>query len=218
MACVQMNDCLHMNEPIPFAFGEIATMDPNLPIAEVVKVEPPKKSVRFCDEEPRVHLFSEDRKEKIVPKKSQFSGKDDFPEWSCKNGAYLEGEDVAGLYKNTLENKRSPVDDPLLKESVPITPIKDIHAAQKVNYMSLKDPMSYVTTKLLLGECSVKDFPVSTVLECLENVQHILEQLEEPGSFIVISYIDSFSVCNYPGKNHRNALTKRMKELMNQIK
>ena len=218
MACVQMNGCLTIKEPMPFAFGEVSVVDFGLPVAKVVEVRPPKKSVRFREDEPRIQLFSEDRKDKILPKKTQFSGADDFPEWNCRNGAYLEGEDVARLYKNTLENKRSPVDDPTWKESVTITPISDIHSAQKENYMSLKDPIGYVTTKLFLGEYGVSDFPLSTVFECLENVQHILEQLEEKNSFIVISYMDSFSVCNFPGKDHRKALLSKMKEIMSKIK
>ena len=205
----------------PFVFGEFAEGDfAELPVAEIIALYvKPKKSVRFNFAAKSVRTFNEDRLTKVLPKESLPSHKDDVHELSCTSGKYLDDpiEQYAIIKNNAYNSLSDKVIDHDQRKMYHIAPRHEVRKLRAENMHLLKDPIGYMTTGLLLGDISVETYSIKNVLDCISNIEEILSILKENNSFLVINYIQSFSVCNRPGKNQYPTIARKLEELKFQV-
>ena len=80
--------------------------------------------------------------------------------------------------------------------------------------MDLPDVISYLTTSILLdGNGIIKDIPMDLLLDCIINMMEIYEHLEVEESCYTLSYRESVSISNRPGKRQRPIIKKKIIEL-----
>ena len=201
---------------LPCVFGKYADIanidDYFLPEAILVEnLKAPKKrvkSVRFNDE-PSVQTVEENRSDKAVPKVPISVGPGDIPLFKCKRGhMYDEVAVKIALIENKIFNRNlgEGFSQPMRNSQV--------KRLRKENFFLLSDPIGFVTTELLLGTTkSIGEFPVEVVRDCVANIKHILENVEESGSSYVVNYIQSLSITHRPGKDQRPVVRKKLAQL-----
>jgi len=194
-------------DELPFAFGKYEDSS-DLPEAVLVDVKPVKKSVRFR-EDPTVHTFMENRADKVVPKKSMGFEPGDISVFKSKMGpnSYHSNDEKILLLESKIYNMQlgEPFDKPLANYIV--------KRLRKENYFLLSDPIGFVTTELLLGSSKISEFPTEVVEECVENIKHILKEVEELNSSYVVDYIQTLSISHLPNKDQRPIVKKKLKEI-----
>ena len=173
-----------------------------------------KKSVRFSDEV-KEQTFDEPRENNVCPKYALENTEDDVNEIFCNDGIYLDDmEDQLELIENGVFNCGDKVNDMKLKRETVIIKKREIELLRRKNYMLHADPISYLTTTILLdGNDIISSLPMETLLDCILNMMEIYEYLETDGSTCTISYKDSVSISNRPKKRQRNIIKSKIDEL-----
>ena len=176
---------------------------------EVVK----KKSVSFS-ENVNVETFTEPRKNNVCPKYNLPYTEEDVMVQLCKNGMYLEDlDDQLKLVKNGLFNDSNKVNNKELKKQTPIIRNLQVRSLRKAYFMNQKD-VSYLTTTILLeGNNIIKNISTELLLDCILNMMEIYEHLETEESCCTLSYKESVTISNRPGKRQRGIIKKKVTEL-----
>ena len=179
---------------------------------EVVK----KKSVCFSSDV-NVTSYTESRKNNICPKYNLPYTNEDVMEQLCKSGMYLDDlEDQLEIVKNGVFNDGDVVNDTELKNQTPILKNFEVRKKRKENFMNQRDIISYVTASILLdGNGIIKDIPMDLLLDCIANMMEIYEHLETEESCYTLSYRESVTISNRPGKRQRPIIKKKIIELTN---
>ena len=179
---------------------------------EVVK----KKSVSFS---PNVKItsYTEPRKNNRCPKYNLPHTEQDVMEQLCRSGMYLDDiEDQLELVDNGIFNDSDVVNDTELKNQTPIIRNSEVRKQRKINFMNQKDVISYLTTSILLdGNGIIKDISMDMLLDCIANMMEIYEHLETEESCYTLSYRESVTISNRPGKRQRPIIKKKINELTN---
>lgn len=178
------------------------------------EVKKPKKSVRFSDKV-KEQTFDEPRENNVCPKYALENTEDDVNEFFCRDGIYLDDmEGQLKLIENGEFNCGDKVNDMELRRETHILEKKKVQSERKKNYMLHADPISYLTTTILLdGNSIISTIPVELLLDCILNMMEIYEYLETEGSSCTISYKESVSISNRPGKRQRNIVKKKIEQL-----
>jgi len=171
-------------------------------LSKMCEEVPVKKSVSFSSDV-KVTSFTEPRKNNICPKYNLPHTEEDVMEKLCKDGMYLDDlEDV--------------VNDNKIKKQTSIMKNSDVRKMRKENFMNQQDVISYVTTSILLdGNGIIKDIPMDLLLDCIANMMEIYEHLEAEDSCYTLSYKESVTISNRPGKRQRPIIKRKVLELTN---
>jgi len=178
------------------------------------KVKKEKKSVRFSDNV-KEQLFEEPREINICPKYELPKTNEDISEIFCRDGLYLDDtENILELIENGLFNCGDKVNDKELREKTKIIKRGMVKIMRKQNYMLQEDPISYLTTTILLdGNDIISTMPIELLLDCILNMMEIYEYLETEGSSCTISYRESVSISNRQGKRQRGIVKRKIEQL-----
>ena len=178
------------------------------------KVKKEKKSVRFSYEV-KEQLFEEPREINICPKYELPKTNEDISEIFCRDGLYLDDtENILELIENGLFNCGDKVNDKELRGKTYILEKKKVQSERKTNYMLHSDPVSYLTTTILLdGNDIISTMPIELLLDCILNMMEIYEYLETEGSSCTISYRESVSISNRQGKRQRGIVKRKIEQL-----
>jgi len=178
------------------------------------KVKKEKKSVRFSYEV-KEQLFEEPREINICPKYELPKTNEDISEFFCRGGLYLDDtENILELIENGLFNCGDKVNDKELRGKTYILEKKKVQSERKTNYMLHSDPVSYLTTTILLdGNDIISTMPIELLLDCILNMMEIYEYLETEGSSCTISYRESVSISNRQGKRQRGIVKRKIEQL-----
>ncbi len=178
------------------------------------KVKKEKKSVRFSYEV-KEQLFEEPREINICPKYELPKTNEDISEIFCRDGLYLDDtENILELIENGLFNCGDKVNDKELREKTKIIKRGMVKIMRKQNYMLQEDPISYLTTTILLdGNDIISTMPIELLLDCILNMMEIYEYLETEGSSCTISYRESVSISNRQGKRQRGIVKRKIEQL-----
>ena len=135
----------------------------------------------------------------------------------CKDGMYLDDlEDQLEIVENGVFNDGDIVNDNELKRKTPILKNYEVRKFRKENFMNQPDVISYLTTSILLdGNGIIKDIPMDLFLDCIANMMEIYEHLETEDSCYTLSYRESVTISNRPGKRQRPIIKKKIIELTN---
>lgn len=173
-----------------------------------------KKSVSFSPNV-KVTSYTEPRKNNMCPKYNLPHTEDDVMEHLCKNGMYLDDlEDQLEIVENSVFNGGNVVNDTQLKDQTPIIKNSEVRTKRKENFMDHRDVISYLTTSILLdGNEIIKDIPVDLLLDCIINMMEIYEHLEVEESCYTLSYRESVTISNRPGKRQRPIIKRKIVEL-----
>ena len=185
-------------------------------LSKMCKEVPIKKSVSFSSEI-KVNNYTEPRKNNICPKYNLPYTKEDVMEHLCKSGMYLDDlEDQLEIVENGLFNNGDVVNDHEIKNQTPILKNYEVRKKRKENFMNQRDVVSYVTTSILLdGNGIIKDIPMDLLLDCIANMMEIYEHLETEDSCYTLSYRESVTISNRPGKRQRPIIKRKVIELTN---
>ena len=177
---------------------------------------PVKKSVSFSSDV-KVTSYTEPRNNNICPKYNLPYTKEDVMEQLCKDGMYLDDlEDQLEIVENGLFNDGDVVNDTTLKTETSIIKNSVVRKLRKENFMNQRDVVSYVTTSILLdGNGIIKDIPMDLLLDCIANMMEIYEHLETEESCCTLSYRESVTISNRPGKRQRPIIKRKIIELTN---
>ncbi len=175
-----------------------------------------KKSVSFS---PNVEVTSymEPRKNNMCPKYNLPHINEDVMEHLCKDGMYLDDlDDQLDIVENGLFNSSDVVNDTELKNQTPILKNYEVRKLRKENFMNQPDVISYLTTSILLdGNGIIKNISMDLFLDCIANMMEIYEHLETEESCYTLSYKESVTISNRPGKRQRPIIKKKIIELTN---
>jgi hypothetical protein len=185
-------------------------------LSKMCEEVPVKKSVSFCPDI-KITSYTEPRKNNMCPRYNLPHTKEDVMEQFCKNGMYLDDlEDQLEIVENGVFNNSNVVNDTELKKQTPILKNYEVRKKVKENFMNQKDVISYVTTSILLdGNGIIKDIPQDLLLDCMANMMEIYEHLETEESCYTLSYRESVTISNRPGKRQRHIIEKKILELTN---
>ena len=175
-----------------------------------------KKSVSFSPNV-KVSSYTEPRKNNECPKYNLPHSKEDVQETMCQSGMYLDDlEEQLELIDNGVFNDSDVVNDTELKNQTPIIKNSEVRKKRKVNFMNQRDVISYLTTSILLdGNGIIKDISMDLLLDCIANMMEIYEHLEAEESCYTLSYRESVTISNRPGKRQRPIIKKKINELTN---
>ena len=175
-----------------------------------------KKSVSFSSDV-KVTNYTEPRKNNISPKYNLPYSEEDVMEQLCKDGMYLDDlEDQLEIVKNGLFNDGDVVNNNQLKKRTSIMKNSEVRRQRKENFMSQRDIISYLTTSILLdGNGIIKDISMDLLLDCIANMMEIYEHLETEESCYTLSYRESVTISNRPGKRQRPIIKRKIIELTN---
>jgi hypothetical protein len=185
-------------------------------ISKMCEEVPVKKSVSFSSDV-KVASYTESRKNNICPKYNLPYTEEDVMEQLCKNGMYLDDlEDQLEIVENGVFNDGDLVNDTKIKNQTPILKNYEVRKKRKENFMNQRDVISYVTTSILLdGNGIIKDIPMDLLLDCIANMMEIYEHLETEDSCYTLSYRESVTISNRPGKRQRPIIKRKVIELTN---
>ena len=143
--------------------------------------------------------------------------KEDVMEKLCKDGMYLDDlEDQLEIIENGVFNDGDVVNDTELKKQTSIMKNSEVRKMRKENFMNQRDVISYLTTSILLdGNGIIKDIPMDLLLDCIANMMEIYEHLEAEDSCCTLSYRESVTISNRPGKRQRPIIKRKVIELTN---
>ena len=178
------------------------------------EVKKEKKSVRFSDNV-KEQKFDEPRENNICPKYELPKTNEDISEFFCRGGLYLDDtENIIELIENGRFNCGDKVNDKELRGKTHILEKKKVQSERKTNYMLHSDPVSYLTTTILLdGNDIISTMPIELLLDCILNMMEIYEYLETEGSSCTISYRESVSISNRQGKRQRGIVKRKIEQL-----
>jgi len=185
-------------------------------LSKMCKEVPTKKSVSFSSEV-NVVSYTEPRKNNMSPKYNLPYTEEDVMEQLCKSGMYLDDiEDQLELVENGVFNDGDVVNDNELKKQTPILKNYEVRKLRKENFMNQSDVVSYLTTIILLdGNGIINDIPMDLLLDCIANMMEIYEHLETEDSCYTLSYRESVTISNRPGKRQRPIIKRKVIELTN---
>ena len=185
-------------------------------LSKMCEEVPVKKSVSFSPDI-KVTSYTEPRKNNMCPKYNLPYTEEDIMEQLCKDGMYLDDlEDQLEIVENGVFNDGDLVNDTELKNQTPILKNYEVRKKVKENFMNQRDVISYVTTSILLdGNGIIKDIPMDLLLDCIANMMEIYEHLETEDSCYTLSYRESVTISNRPGKRQRPIIKKKILELTN---
>jgi len=185
-------------------------------LSKMCEEVPVKKSVSFSPNV-KVTSYTEPRKNNMSPKYNLPYTNEDVMEQFCKNGMYLDNlEDQLEIVENGVFNDGDVVNDTATRNKTPILKNYEVRKKVKENFMNQKDVISYVTTSILLdGNGIIKDIPMDLFLDCIANMMEIYEHLETEESCYTLSYRESVTISNRPGKRQRHIIEKKILELTN---
>tara|TARA_B100000902_G_C27136045_1_gene826098 strand:- start:294 stop:941 length:648 start_codon:yes stop_codon:yes gene_type:complete len=185
-------------------------------LSKMCEEVPVKKSVSFSPNI-KVNSYTEPRKNNMCPKYNLPHTKEDVMEQLCKDGMYLDDlEDQLEIVENGVFNDGDIVNDNELKRKTPILKNYEVRKFRKENFMNQPDVISYLTTSILLdGNGIIKDIPMDLFLDCIANMMEIYEHLETEDSCYTLSYRESVTISNRPGKRQRPIIKKKIIELTN---
>tara|TARA_A100001015_G_scaffold342_1_gene474 strand:- start:1726 stop:2373 length:648 start_codon:yes stop_codon:yes gene_type:complete len=177
---------------------------------------PVKKSVSFSSEV-KVTSYTEPRKNNMCPKYDLPHTEEDVMEKLCKDGMYLDDlEDQLEIIENGVFNDGNVVNDTETKKRTSIMKNYEVRRKRKENFMNQRDVISYLTTSILLdGNGIIKDIPMDLLLDCIANMMEIYEHLEAEDSCYTLSYRESVTISNRPGKRQRPIIKRKVLELTN---
>ena len=177
---------------------------------------PIKKSVSFSPDV-KITSYTEPRKNNTCPKYDLPHTKDDVMKQLCKSGMYLDDlEDQLEIVENGVFNDGDLVNDTELKNQTPILSNYEVRKLRKENFMKQRDVISYLTTSILLdGNGIIKDISMDLLLDCIANMMEIYEHLETEESCYTLSYRESVTISNRPGKRQRPIIKRKIIELTN---
>lgn len=187
-----------------------------LDMSKICKEVPIKKSVSFSPDV-KVTSYTEPRKNNICPKYNLPYTKGDVMVNLCKNGMYLDDlEDQLEIVENGLFNNGEMVNDTELKRKTPILKNSEVRKLRKENFMNQSDVISYVTTSIMLdGNGIIKNISMDLLLDCIANMMEIYEHLDTEESCYTLSYRESVTISNRPGKRQRPIIKEKIIELTN---
>jgi len=185
-------------------------------LSKMCEEVPVKKSVSFSPDV-KVTSYTEPRKNNMCPKYNLPYTEEDVMEQFCKDGMYLDDlEDQLEIVENGVFNNSDVVNDTELKNQTPILKNFEVRKKVKENFMNQRDVVSYVTTSILLdGNGIIKDIPMDLLLDCIANMMEIYEHLETEETCYTLSYRESVTISNRPGKRQRPIIKKKIIELTN---
>tara|TARA_B100000989_G_scaffold58392_1_gene39685 strand:+ start:1236 stop:1883 length:648 start_codon:yes stop_codon:yes gene_type:complete len=183
-------------------------------LSKMCEEVPAKKSVSFSPEV-KVTSYNEPRKNNICPKYNLPYTEEDVMEQLCKDGMYLDDlEDQLELVENGVFNDGDVVNDTKLKNQTTILKKSEVQKLRKENFMDQQDVISYLTTSILLdGNGIIKDISMDLLLDCIINMMEIYEHLETEESCYTLSYKESVTITNRPGKRQRPIIKRKVIEL-----
>ena len=185
-------------------------------LSKMCKEVPVKKSVSFSPDV-KVSSFTEPRKNNICPKYNLPCSEEDVMEKLCKDGMYLDDlEDQLKIIENGVFNDGDAVNDKEIKKQTSIMKNSEVKKMRKENFMNRPDVIPYLTTSILLdGNGIIKDIPMDLLLDCIANMMEIYEHLEAEDSCCTLSYRESVTISNRPGKRQRPIIKRKVLELTN---
>jgi hypothetical protein len=213
-----MEEAIEAMRHLPITAIPIMPLCYELPFEFTEPVAPAKKSVRFSGEVKEEVLIS-DRSENKNPKEYSPYDPEDFPEWKCKNGGYIDdaGERTE-LVENIHFNTGPKVNDRQLLNTTQISNAWDKNAFIYKNYMDAPNPVKYVSSHILTGGNGiVRHLPQEFLIDCITYMMEIYEDLEPEGTTIVVDYQGGVTISNKPGKKQRGFIKKKIEYLTNQL-
>ena len=188
---------------------------------EFVLCDEPVKKVRFSDDV-NEQIFDADRNDNICPKKIisvtrsdvpvqvelgfYFWDKDSFPKY-FRNTKFNERDNSINIPWSTWDEEwKSPMNK------------SERNTMERGNYLSLDDPVKYVTIRLLTG--NIKEelpcYPNEFLTQCLIYIYHLVNELEKT-PIICLSYRESFKLSNLPGNDQRPIIRKKISSIVDHI-
>jgi hypothetical protein len=213
-----MDDAIEAMRHLPITAIPIMPLCYEHPFEFAEPVAPVKKSVRFVDEV-KEEVLTSDRSENKNPKEYSPYDPDDFPEWMCKNGGYIEGTgERMELVGNIHFNSGPKVNDKSLLNTTRISNACEKNASIYKNYMEAPNPVKYVSSHILTGGIGiVQHLPQEFLIDCITYMMGIYEDLEPMGTTIVVDYQGGVTISNKPGKKQRSFIKKKIEYLTNQL-
>ena len=201
------SSCSRIAVALPFSF-----MHPD--DVETLPSEP-KKSVRFSDDVVEKQ-FVANRADNVCPKEKLPHAPGEVFAFQCRMGAYLDKEtsNPAEVISNSKFNSSSAVNNLKQKSDASVMPRRQVSEHKTKNYMNTTNPVDHVSTSILLdGNGIISLISQEFLFDCIMNMMQMYEHLEEEGSSYTLSYKESVTISNKPGKRQRHIVKNKIEEL-----